>query len=256
MPGNRCTTLHGYGNASSGSLTAIGNGTARGNCGAKIGSHCRSLATLSIAQWILGSRAAMSSPSRYVALSVPADGTRTIGSSAHCGCCETSKRRTNAASVSTSSSCILGCDIARSLTALSANRAVFLWDTAPAFVRGDVGCQSDQKTSAFATTPATIVRLMRFHRRSARRAYDSPSRLAIRTANPPSSMRAKASRSSVPINVAANARAVAPTRRLARGPGAPNRGIDPTISVCPPRHRDASAHRQSCAYGCNTSKGH
>ena len=44
-----------------------------------------------------------------MALSVPADATLSIGSPAHCGCWDASKRRTKSASVSTSSSCILPC---------------------------------------------------------------------------------------------------------------------------------------------------
>src|SRR5947207_5842570 len=41
-----------------------------------------------------------------MALSVPAEGTRSIGSSAHFGCCDRSNFRTSSASVSTSFSCI------------------------------------------------------------------------------------------------------------------------------------------------------
>ena len=108
LPATQRTTLHGYGKRPSGSPLATGIGTASGRRGARTESHLRSLATLSTAQWMRGSRTASSSPRRYIALSVPADSTLSMGSSAHCGCWVARRCRTNASSVSISSACILG----------------------------------------------------------------------------------------------------------------------------------------------------
>src|SRR5262245_62444256 len=50
----------------------------------------------------------MSSPSRYIALSVPPSGRALIGRSAHWGICAASRRRTSSGEAKTSSSCIFG----------------------------------------------------------------------------------------------------------------------------------------------------
>ncbi len=49
----------------------------------------------------------MSSPSRYIALSVPAEATRVTGSPAQSGNCSPTSRRTSSPSMSSSSACIL-----------------------------------------------------------------------------------------------------------------------------------------------------
>ena len=86
---------------------ARGKGMASGRCGARFGNHRCSLSTCRVAFWIRGSRTAMSSPSRKIALSVPAECTGLMGRSAHCGNCAESNRTTRDTSMFSSSTCIL-----------------------------------------------------------------------------------------------------------------------------------------------------
>ncbi len=86
---------------------ASGAGIASGKYGASFGNQCCSFSTCAIAASMRGSRTAMLSPSRKIALSVPAERTGCRGKSAHCGNCAASNRLTREMSTSTSSACIL-----------------------------------------------------------------------------------------------------------------------------------------------------
>ncbi|CNV73499.1 Uncharacterised protein [Mycobacterium tuberculosis] len=105
-PATQRHTDHGQPNPSAGLPNPTGTGLATPRCAAIRGSHCCSVRRLSMAQPMRGMRTARSSPSRYIALSVPAERTGAMGRSAHCGNCARSRRRTRSSSISTSSACI------------------------------------------------------------------------------------------------------------------------------------------------------
>lgn len=98
---------HGQANPCAAAPSPTGTGLATGSCGAIRPSQRCSVRRLATAQWIRGSRTAMSVPSRYMALSVPAESIGVSGRSAQCGNWVDTSRRTSDASMSTSSACIL-----------------------------------------------------------------------------------------------------------------------------------------------------
>ena len=98
-PATGCTpsiqrhTVHGHGKPSPGAPSAAGTGAANGSAGAMRGSHSNSRTRGSTAQWMRGIRTDRSSPSRYMALSVPFESIGSTGSDAHSGNCAATRPR-------------------------------------------------------------------------------------------------------------------------------------------------------------------
>ena len=84
-PASQRYTDHARANPSSGTPLASGTGIASGSARHSRGSHRCSLCTSSTAPGTRGRRTASPSPSRKIALSVPAERTRVMGRPAHCG---------------------------------------------------------------------------------------------------------------------------------------------------------------------------
>src|SRR5262249_10957947 len=133
-PSSQRYTDHGWGNSSPGTPLPSGTGMATGSNPESCGSHRCSVSTFSAAPGTRGSRTAMSSPSRYIALSVPAGRTLTTGRSAHCGNCFASNRRTSGPSIWISPGRIFGVAI----SAFRVNHSHAIIGEVTLFLGGDV----------------------------------------------------------------------------------------------------------------------